>query len=170
MMIIKDSMVLIHLAKLSLLEKSCNFFKKTAIPELVYQEVLKGEEKGFPDASIIIGLIKAKKITVKKVKNKALIKKANQFNIQRGEAEVVALYWQEKASLVATDDDNIRKKKILLNIEVIGTPAITLKLYKEKIIDRYKAEQCIGELRKIGWFSNAVLDIMLMEVKEWAKQ
>lgn len=169
-MIVKDAMVLIHLAKLSLLEKSCSYFKKAAIPELVYEEVLKGKEKGFPDASIIIELIKSKKIAVKKVKSNALIKKANQFNIQRGEAEVISLYWQEKAGLVATDDDNIRKKKSLLNIEVIGTPAIILKLYKEKLIDRHKAEQCVSELKKIGWFSNSVLDIMLMEVKKWAKQ
>ncbi len=165
MIIIKDAMVLIHLAKLSILEKSCVYFKKVLIPQAVHQEILEGKEKSLSDAPIILGLVKNKKIIIKKVKDNNLIKKANQFNIQRGEAEAVALYWQEKANIIATDDDNVRKKKILLDINVIGTPVIILKLLKEKIIDENKAEQCISELRKIGWFSSAVLDKMLMEVK-----
>lgn len=165
MVIVKDAMVLIHLAKLSVLEKSCSYFKKVIIPELVYREILKGKEKGFSDVPIILDLIKNRKITIKKIKDKSLIKKVNQFNAQRGEAEVIALYWQEKADLIATDDDNIRKKKALLNIEVIGTPAIILKLYKDKIINKDKIEQCVSELKKIGWFSGTVLDKILMEVK-----
>ena len=164
-MIIKDAMVLIHLAKLSLLEKSCIYFKKVVIPTLIHHEILKGKEKGFVDVPIIIDLIKDKKITVKKVNNKSLIKKAEQFNIQRGEAEVVALYWQEKANLIATDDDNVRKKQVLLDLKVIGTPVIILKLYKKKLINKKKAEQCISELRKIGWFNNIIIDKLLMEVK-----
>lgn len=165
MMVVKDAMVLIHLAKLSILEKSCDYFKRVLMPELVLQEIIKGEEKGFPDVQVIISLIKDKKIIVRKATDESLIKKAEQFNIQRGEAEVIALYWQEKAGLIATDDDNVRKKKILLGIKVIGTPAIILTLFKEKIIDKNKAKQCISELRKIGWFSSAVLDKMLMEAE-----
>ena len=164
-MIIKDAMVLIHLAKLSILEKSCIYFKNAIIPKLIYKEILKGKEKSYSDVPIILELIKNKKIIVKKIKNKELVKKVKEFNIQRGEAEVVASYWQEKADLIATDDDNVRKKRVLLDIKIIGTPTIILKLYKEKLIDKNKAEQTISELRKIGWFSNTVLDQLLMEVK-----
>lgn len=165
MMIVKDTMVLIHLAKLSVLKDSCDYFKKVIIPELVYNEMLKGKEKDFSDVAVILELIKNKQITLKKVNDRGLIAKANQFNIQRGEAEVIALYWQEKADLVATDDDNIRKKKALLNINVIGTPAIILKLHKKKIINNNKIRLCVSELRKIGWFSNTVLDKILMEAE-----
>ena len=164
-MIIKDSMVLIHLAKISILESSCDYFKKVLISELVHNEVLKGKEKGFSDVPIMLELIKQKKIIIKKARDKDLIKKLNQFNIQGGEAETIALYWKEKAGLIATDDDNVRKKKALLNIRVVGTPVIVLKLYKKKIISKDKLEQCVSELRNIGWFSNAVLDKILMEVK-----
>ena len=164
-MIIKDSMALIHLAKLSVLEKSCEYFRKVIIPELVYREVIKGKSKGFSDVSTIIELMERDKISVKKVKDKKLIKKANQFNIQKGEAEVVALYWQEKADLIASDDDNLRKKKNILNLKIIGTPSIILKLYKIGKIDDDKIRKCISELRNIGWFSNAILDKILMEIK-----
>jgi predicted nucleic acid-binding protein len=164
-MIVKDSMVLIHLAKLSILEKSCEYFDEVIIPGLVHKEIIKGKNKGFPDVPLIIELVKNKKINIKKIKNKDLIKKANQFNIQRGEAEVVALYWQEKADMIASDDDNLRKKKNVLDLKVVGTPSIVLKLYKIGRIDNNKTKQCISELRNIGWFSNSVLDKILMEVK-----
>lgn len=163
MVVIKDSVVLIHLAKLSILEKSCNYFKKVLVPNLVYKEI---DKEAYPDSEIIKNLIKAKKIVLKEIKNKNLIKKANEFNIQHGEAEALALYWQEKADLLVTDDDNIRKKKILLDINLIGTPGIIVKLYKEEIINKDKLLSSIEMLRDIGWFSNALLDSIILEVNK----
>ena len=163
MIVIKDSMVIIHLAKLSILEKSCKYFKEVMIPELVCIEIMKG--KDYPETAIVSELIKNNKIIIKKINNQNLIKKANEFNIQRGEAEVLALYWQEKADFIATDDENVRKKKVILDIKIIGTPAIIVGLYKKRLIDKSKIEQCISELKKIGWFTSTVLDKMQMEVK-----
>jgi len=92
-MIVKDSMILIHLAKLTLLESSCRYFKEVVIPRKVFDEILEGKERGFADAKIIEDIINMKKIQVLEIKNKNLIERANQFNIQRGEAEALALYW-----------------------------------------------------------------------------
>jgi len=163
MIIVKDAVVLIHLAKLSLLEKSCDYFKKVIMPSLVFNEVNREE---YPDAKIIKWLVDIKKIVVKEIRNKGLIKKANEFNIQHGEAEALALYWQEKADLLATDDDNVRRKKRILDIRVIGTPAIILKLYNKEIINKEKTLSSIENLREISWFSNALLDAMIMEVNK----
>lgn len=164
-MIIKDAMVIIHLAKITLLESSCNYFKRVIIPKKVYEEIAIGKEKPYSDLNVVKELITKKKIIIKKVYNKRLLIKANEFNLHRGEAEAVALYWQEKADYLATDDDNVRKKSIVLNIKTIGTPAIVLKLYKEKTINKGKLISSLNELRKIGWFSNAVMDKILMETK-----
>ena len=165
MIVIKDAMVLIHLAKITVLEKCCSFFSQVLIPELVLTEIMKGKDKGHADVHVIETLIKSEKIKVKKVKDSDIIKNLNNFNIQKGEAEVIALYWQEKAELIATDDDNVRKKKTVLNLRMIGTPSILLQLYKKKIISKQKIHDCITELRKIAWFSNSVLDKMVMEVE-----
>jgi len=162
-MIVKDSMVLLHLAKITLLENSCGYFKNVIIPEMIYDEILVGKEKGYLNAKIVIDFIEKKKITVKQVRNETLIKKAEEFNIQKGEAEAVALYWQEKADYLATDEDNVRKKSVLLDIKVIGTPAIILKLYKENFIEKEKFNESLAELRKIGWFSDTVIDKVKME-------
>ena len=163
-MMIKDAMVVIHLAKITLLEKSCDYFKKVIIPKKVYEEITFCGEK-HTEIKIVKELIEKKKISVKEVKDKKLLKKSNEFSIQEGEAEAVALYWQEKADYLATDDDNVRKKSMILNIKIIGTPVIILKLYKEKMIEKEKFAESITKLRKIGWFSNAVIDKVLMERK-----
>lgn len=161
MIVIKDSMVVIHLAKVTLLERSCEYFKRILIPKLVKEEVLKKEK---PDSVLISQLIAKKKIIVKDIKDKTLVKKANEFNIFRGEAEVVALYWQESADYIATDDDNVRNKSLLLGLRIIGTPSILLTLYKKNVIDKEKIINCVVKLKEIGWFSNGVLDKMIMEV------
>lgn len=162
-MIIKDSMILIHLAKITLLGKSCKFFKSVIIPQKIFDEIVSGADKGYPDIKIITDLIAEKKITVRQVRNKNLVEKAREFNIQRGEGEAVALYWEKKANYLATDDDNVRKKSVMLNVKVIGTPAIILKLFREKLIKKEKFEESLSELRKIGWFNNAVIDKIMLE-------
>ena len=164
-MIIKDSMVVIHLAKITLLEKSCNYFEKVIIPMGVYNEIMAGKKNEYSEINIIEELIQKNKISIKKIKNKKYSKKVKEFRISGGEAEAVVLYWQEKANYLATDDDNVRKKSILLSLNVIGTPVIILKLYKDKKIDKGKFLSSVIELKKIGWFSNSIIDKLLMEAK-----
>ncbi|PIN85770.1 MAG: hypothetical protein COV47_00540 [Candidatus Diapherotrites archaeon CG11_big_fil_rev_8_21_14_0_20_37_9] len=165
MLVVKDSMVLIHLAKITLLEKSCSHFSDVIIPQKVFDEVVViGKKKEYPDAFLVEEIIQKGKISVKTLKNKDFEKRANQFNIFGGEAEVVALYWQEKANLIACDDDNVRNKKEMLELNIIGTPSILLSLYRKRKITKEKFEESINKLRKIGWFSNQVLDAMLLEV------
>lgn len=163
MIVVKDAMVLIHLAKADLLEKSCDYFGAVAIPQKVKDEVVKGE---YPDAIVIKTFIEQGKIKVKKVIDKQLIAKANEYNIQRGEAEAVALYWELKADYLATDDENVRKKRDLLKLSLLGTPAIILRLYQNKKIKKERAQEAIRILRKIGWFHQVMWDKIQMEVEQ----
>lgn len=162
-MIIKDAMVVIHLAKITLLEKSCAYFQRAAIPQAVYDEVILGKARGYPDAKVVEELVKLNKLVVRKVRDTALLKRAREFNLQRGEAEALALYWQENADYLASDDDSVRKKRVALDIRLIGTPAILTTLYRERLIEKHKLRESLAELRTIGWFSNAVIDRISME-------
>ncbi len=163
MILIKDSMVLIHLAKVSLLETSCDYFGKVIIPLGVQAEI---SFKEYPDTSLILSLIEKGKIETKEITRKELIRKANELNIYRGEAEAVALCWELQADALATDDNNVRKKKEILQITLIGTPALLLQLYKKKKITRLKLETSIKTLKTIGWFSNTIWDKILLEVEK----
>ncbi len=153
------------MAKITLLEKGCGYFKQVVMPEEVYREIVEGKAKGYEDVSLIEALMKAEKLYVRKVRDGGLLRKAKEFNIQRGEAEALGLYWQENADYLASDDDNLRRKRELLNLKLVGTPAIILRLYKAGAIEKEKLFRSLNELRKIGWFSSAVLDKIMMEAE-----
>ena len=164
-MVVYDAVVLIHLAKLTLLEKSCAYFESAVIPHAVLDEVVAGKRQGRADATIVEELVKANVLRVKTVKGQALLTRARAFNIQGGEAEALALYWQERADYLATDDDNVRKKRVALSLALVGTPAILISLYRARIIEQVKFHESAAELRKIGWFSQAVIDQILTEAR-----
>lgn len=164
MMVIKDAMILIHLAKLSLLETCCDYFGGVFIPNKVKEEAVDmGKEKGYPDAVLIQEVIDRDKLSVQDVDDKGLIERVNKFNIQGGEAEAVALYWEIEADLLATDDDNVRSKKTLLDLKIVGTLPILLRLFKAGDVDEKKFKDSLDMLKEIGWFSSAVLDKTAME-------
>ena len=164
-MIIKDAMVVIHLAKITLLEKSCEYFKKVIIPKKVYDEIILGKEKGYAEVNIFEELITNNKLKIAEIENENLLKKTDELNIQGGEAEAIILYWENKAQFLATDDDNVRKKAKILELNVIGTPSIIVQLYREKKINKEKFIISIEKLKNIGWFSNTIIDKILMEEK-----
>jgi len=163
MLIVKDTMVLIHLAHTGTLEAACKAFRKVVIPEQVYQEVNAGKESHGEDVGAVDQMVKSGAITISKARRE-LVSKANAFNIQRGEAEAVALYWQEDADLLATDDDNVRRKKDALRIKIIGTPAILIRMIRDGAVDREVYLNAVRHLRKAGWFSSIIYDTMMAEV------
>ena len=165
MLVIKDAMILMHLAKTALLDESCRMFDRVLIPMTVYEEVMKGEQRYPHDARQLRSAIARNLIKIKKVLKRSLITKANELNIYRGEAEAVALYWQENADLLATDDDNVRKKRDVLQISTIGTPAILIRLFKMNKTTKEKYLGAIKKLKEVGWFSSTVFDKMLLEAE-----
>lgn len=166
MLVVKDSMILIHLAKMHILAESCQYFGNVLIPTKVYEEtVLTGKKKGHPDALIIEQTISENLIKIKKVVDKKKIENLRLFGLHLGEAEAVALYFQEKAQFLATDDDTCRRNRILLAINIIGSPAIVLALFKSGIIARRNALDCVYALETIGWFDINVINEMKRQIE-----
>lgn len=165
MLVVKDSMVLIHLAKTSILETSCEFFEDVIIPRKIWKETVKtGGKKNYPDAALIGKMIEKDRIDVIDVEEKELIERARKFNIQGGEAEAVALYWEKNADILATDDDNVRSKAAHLDLDLIGTLPILVNMFRADRIGKEKVARSLDILQDIGWFSSAVLDKTKMEV------
>ncbi len=165
MIVVKDSMVLIHLAKMQVLTYSCQYFGDVIIPTKVYEEtVINGKKKGHPDALIIQQTINSNLIKIKEINNKDNVDNLRLFGLHLGEAEAVALYFQEKAQFLATDDDTCRKNRIILGINIIGSPAIVLMLLRKALITRKKAIDCISALETIGWFDTEVRHEMKRQI------
>jgi predicted nucleic acid-binding protein len=165
MIVVKDSMVLIHLAKMQVLTDSCQYFGDVIIPTKVYEgTVINGKKKGHSDALIIQQTINSNLIKIKEIKNKDNVDNLKLFGLHFGEAEAVALYFQEKAQFLATDDDSCRKNRIILGINIIGSPAIVLMLFRKALITRKKAIDCISALETIGWFGAEVMHEMKRQI------
>ena len=163
-MIVFDSMVLIHLAKTNLLRDAVLFYKKGLIPPAVYGEtVAAGKAAGYADALEIEKEIKSGKILVKKPKKAQLLMFEN-LGLRGGEGESAALA-REHGLLLATDDDAVKSRKIVLKIELVGTIAIIVKMANSGKIEKKRALASFLMLRKIGWFSSAVLDKARMVVE-----
>jgi predicted nucleic acid-binding protein len=167
MLIVKDSMILIHLAKMQILIESCRHFGNVIIPTKVYEEtVIHGKKKGHPDSLIIEQTVTNHLIKIKEVKNKKKVDDLRIFGLHLGEAEPIALYFQEKAQLLATDDDTCRKNRIILGINIIGSPAIVIMLFRNSLITRNKALDCISSLETIGWFDIEVINEMKQQIEK----
>lgn len=169
-LIIKDSMVLIHLAKMGILENSCDYFNEVVIPEAVFNEtVVEGKKSSHLDAAIIEQMIKLKKIKVKSIKNKNKIKEYLKYGLHYGEAEAIELYFQEDADILASDDDVIRKNRALLNINLIGTPAVLIILLRKKGITKRKAIDACEILESIGWFHEDLILELKNQIEKFEK-
>ena len=81
--------------------------------------------------------------------------------------EVVTLYFQEKADLIASNDDKVRRLRLILNLDLVSSPEIVFMLVKNGAISKSKAIECLLEFNKIGWFSNHVIDSIITEVNRF---
>ncbi len=157
MIVVKDSMILIHLAKMNILTDSCQHFGEVIIPKKVYEEAVVNGKKSHSDALIIEQTINSNLIEIREIENKNKVDNLRLFGLHLGEAESVALYFQEKAQFLATDDDTCRKNRIILGVNIIGSPAIVLILFRKALITRKKAIDCVSALEIIGWFDTEVM-------------
>ena len=165
MIVVKDSMILIHLAKMHILTDSCQHFGEVIIPKKVHEEaVINGKKKGHPDALIIEQTINSNLIKIRQIENKNKVDNLRLFGLHLGEAEAVALYFQENAQFLATDDDTCRKNRIILGINIIGSPAIVLILFRKALITGKKAIDCVSALETIGWFDAEVMYEMKRQI------
>jgi predicted nucleic acid-binding protein len=167
MIIVKDSMILIHLAKMQILTDSCRHFGDVLIPTKVYEEtVINGMKKNLPDALIIEQAITSDLIKIREIEDKKKVDNLRIFGLHLGEAEAVALYFQEKAQFLATDDDTCRRNRIILGINIIGSPAIVIMLFRNALITRNKALDCVSSLATIGWFDTEVIHEMKRQIEK----
>lgn len=165
-MLVKDAMVLIHLAKMTLLQTSCQVFGPARVPARVRDEVLAGKEKGYADAAVVEKRLDDGDIEVVDLGPDAQedLTELEKLSVRGGEAHAIALCWQEGIDRLATDDDNVRDKQEILGIRCVGTPALLLGLHKRGSITQEKVTRAVDVLERVGWFSQAVLDKVRMEV------
>jgi predicted nucleic acid-binding protein len=167
-LIVKDSMILIHLAVGGVLKETCIMFGQVIIPNAVHKEVVEiGKKAGHADAFLVEKLEYENYIQVIAVHETKLMDELEKYGLHGGELEVVTLYIQEKADLIASNDDKVRRLRLILNLDLVSSPEIVFMLVKNGAISKSKAVECLFEFKKIGWFSNHVIDSIIAEVNRF---
>lgn len=153
---ILDSCTIILLAKASVLEKASESYN-IKITSPVQEEVLEGKKKMFPDALLLERLVNEKKIKIVEVPLEKMHKMMQDFNMDKGEASVIARGLQEK-ELVGTDNRQGRKAARVYGLDLIGSIEVIVSLQKKKKISREKALEALSILQKEGWFSSYLIE------------
>lgn len=128
---------LLHLAEINLV-KALNVFLHILIPHEVEHELRKNKI-ALPSKIKVLALENEFKD-----KSKLFI---NQYDLDLGEAEAIALALQERADYFLTDDLDARQVAKDFHLEVHGSIGIILRAFREKIINKEIAIEKIKELK-----------------------
>lgn len=131
---------IMHLSEIGLLE-AFNIFSMISIPEEVANEL--NRSKFYIPKKIKLLNLKSEWKDVVKVLT-------NQYNLDLGESEAIALALQEKADYFLTDDLDARNNALSYYLKVHGTVGIILRAFREKIIDKKTAIKKVNELHMLS--------------------
>jgi predicted nucleic acid-binding protein len=113
--VVSNSSPIIHLAKIGRLDLLQDFFGELLIPEAVYEECITEGR----DRSEVPIIKQASWLRVVPVTNQNLVSLLK-AEIDRGEAESIALALETQASLILLDDYDAREKARLYHLKITG--------------------------------------------------
>jgi predicted nucleic acid-binding protein len=158
--VVVNTSPIIYLSSINQISLLKKLFQKVFIPDAVKREVLSGGKDSFG-----VREIKGEKwIKTQTIKNE-LAKKYLLTDIDDGEAEVIILAEELKASTIIMDDRLGRKIAKLRGFNVIGTLRILVAAKEKGLITEIKP--LIKKLKEVGfWISDDVYRAILKQAKE----
>ena len=131
MLIVSDASPIIALAVCNKLDLLDNLFNRVCIPQAVYDEL------AIPDKPKARDIIEWAKNKVIPVKNPSMIT-ALSMNLDAGESEALALYWETKADFLLIDEKRGRIIALRNGIKTVGTIGILLSAKQKGLITSVK--------------------------------
>jgi predicted nucleic acid-binding protein len=168
-----DASTLISLARIAYLELIPMLRKEVSIPEEIYEEaVVKGEEKGIADATVIKTFIekhRIKRVQIKPHSMRALRRRVNRI-LTKGDQSVLSLAMQEEAEEIATDDDGLGRLAMALGFDVKASPDLLVEGLRKNRLSHEDFEVLIRELVIENRLSSAVGELYILEGRKDAKK
>ncbi len=163
MTIIADASALILLSKAGVLELLVER-NNVITTKVVYEEVIKGKEKGRSDSLLVERLVREGLLRVK-FPNKSVKKKVERlFNLKAGELEVISLAYKTK-NAVLSDDRKCLTASNALGIQFMCSLDIIIAMYRRKAINKQRALECIERLEEYGWYAKDLIKNYKEEIK-----
>lgn len=158
MLAVSNSSPLIFLSKIGRVHHLVQLFEKVIIPREVYEEVvIKGSEKGYPDAQAVDELVRRKFIEVKGVE----ISHLEEAPIKEGEKAALSLALEEGIDEILIDEAKVRRMARLFGLRPHGTLWVLTRLYEEDLVSIEELKSSIFELIEKGY---RIRQDMLMEI------
>ncbi len=147
---ISNASPLIVIAKIELLKEFIELYELIEITPQVYEETItKGLEAKKQDVQLLNSLFQESKIKIVKLNQehgklaKTLLEN---YNLDKGEAETIALVLQLNKKEVLMDEALGRKVAKFYKIKPKGTLRVLLELYEKRIIDEKKLKIKVSEI------------------------
>jgi len=155
-MIVFDASTLILLAKIDILDLFISDYGgQVLIPEKVREEVL--QKDGF-EAPRIAGLLNDGKIEASAARDKGLSQKLMEdFNIDSGESEAIALALHNKRAVVATDDRNAIRACKFLKIDFVTAIAVLIRAVEKRALTKSEALLKLERLEAVGRYKKPII-------------
>lgn len=149
--LISDASTLILLEKIELLKEMTKRYSFIIPKEVEHEAITKGMEARFPDSFRLHEKVKLQEIVVKDVYDKQKVKEIiAQFNIGKGEAEAVTLWFQEKDATLIIDDHKGMNICKIYAIPFVTALTLVIVAQEKKIIKQEKAVHMIRLLDVYG--------------------
>lgn len=153
-----DSSSLILITKIELVNELVEF-GNLFIGEKVFDEiVVQGKNKGKENSFIVNKLVSEGKIKIIKLNDKKFFSFImTEFRLDESEAEVIALAYASKLSIVFTDDLEAMKACKTQGIIYFTSLTFLVKLVREKKISIETGLNKLEKLSKIGFYSKELI-------------
>jgi predicted nucleic acid-binding protein len=147
-MVICDSSSLIHLSAIGRLDLLKAFFGTLTIPSAVWQEVVE-QGLGRPGVQEVEAAVRDGWLKVQTTHDGPLLRSLQQ-DLDRGEAEVIALALERKAELVLLDESEGRRIAGIFDLKKTGAIGILIRARLEGKVPDLRSE--LDRLRNEGGF------------------
>jgi predicted nucleic acid-binding protein len=158
-----DATALILLSKVNVLELLVKK-KKVITTYRVYEEVIKGKEKGRLDSYVVEKLVHENKVTIKNPSSTAQSTITKLFNLKAGELSVISLAYNTQYT-VLTDDRKCLNAARTLGIPYVTSLSVIVLLCKKKVITKEKARVYLDSVEDYGWYSTVLIKLMKEELQ-----
>ncbi|MFQ6137191.1 MAG: hypothetical protein ACE5PM_08435 [Candidatus Hydrothermarchaeales archaeon] len=159
-MIISNSSTLILLAKVSVLQRFLDEYKRVVIPAQVFEEMI--VESDALDSLLIKKEVKNGRIETKDVNKTDRI--LEEFRLHRGEAATYALFQELKGDVILTDDGELIKLCKITGVPFVCAMAVVVRMFKKKLLSKNEACDYLEKLFDYGRYSGQVYKFYKDEV------
>ena len=155
--LIFDATPLIYTIRVSLSEALRKTVDPKYVPQGVYDELLKGELLGRPEATKIRELVEEGQLAVMKPADSSFVRRliriaaeGERKPLHSAEAEALALA-KELRGIVISDDHVARSTAKLVRVELHGTGYLIGRMCREGHVSKEEAMAKVREMRGEGW-------------------